>query len=70
MAEVVLDANVLVALLYAADSQHERAVQLTERMEAEGHDVVLVDFWLLRPYRSSVGEQRNARPRRLTLTPP
>jgi len=44
MAEVVLDANVIVALLYAADSQHARAVELTDRLEAEGHDVVLVDF--------------------------
>ena len=44
MAEVVLDANVIVALLYAADSQHARAVALTDRLEAEGHDVVLVDF--------------------------
>jgi predicted nucleic acid-binding protein len=44
MAEVVLDANVIVALLDAADSQHARAVELTERLEAEGHDLVLVDF--------------------------
>ena len=44
MAEVVLDANVIVALLYAGDSQHARAVALTDRLEAEGHDVVLVDF--------------------------
>jgi predicted nucleic acid-binding protein len=44
MAEVVLDANVIVALLYAADSQHARAVELADRLEAEGHDLVLVDF--------------------------
>ncbi len=44
MAEVVLDANVIVALLYAADSQHRRAVALAERLEAEGHNLVLVDF--------------------------
>ncbi|HYQ28715.1 MAG TPA: hypothetical protein VER04_15895 [Polyangiaceae bacterium] len=36
MAEIVLDANVIVAVLYADDSQHQRAVQLTERLEAEG----------------------------------
>lgn len=46
MAEVVLDANVIVALLYADDSQHQRAVDLTERLEAEGHSLVLVDFLL------------------------
>jgi predicted nucleic acid-binding protein len=44
MAEIVLDANVIVALLYADDSQHQRAVQLTERLEAEGHSLVLIDF--------------------------
>jgi predicted nucleic acid-binding protein len=44
MAEVVLDANVLVALLYADDSLHLRAVDLTTRLEGEGHSIVLVDF--------------------------
>jgi len=44
MAEVVLDANVIVALLYADDSQHQRAVDLTTRLESEGHSIVLVDF--------------------------
>ena len=44
MAEIVLDANVIVALLYADDSQHQRAVQLTERLEAEGHSLVLIDL--------------------------
>jgi predicted nucleic acid-binding protein len=44
MAEVVLDANVIVALLYADDSLHQRAVDLTTRLEAEGHSIVLVDF--------------------------
>ena len=44
MAEIVLDENVIVALLYADDSQHQRAVELTERLEAEGHGLVLIDF--------------------------
>ena len=44
MAEVVLDANVIVALLYVNDSQHQRAVELSERLEAEGHHLVLVDI--------------------------
>ncbi len=44
MAEVVLDANVIVALLYADDSLHQRAVDLTTRLENEGHSLVLVDF--------------------------
>jgi predicted nucleic acid-binding protein len=44
MAEIVLDANVIVALLYADDSQHQRAVQLTDRLEAEGHSIVLIDL--------------------------
>lgn len=44
MAEVALDANVIVALLYADDSLHQRAVDLTTRLENEGHSLVLVDF--------------------------
>ena len=44
MAEVALDANVVVALLYAADAQHQRAHTLVERLEREQHMVVLVDF--------------------------
>lgn len=44
MAEVVLDANVIVALLYADDSQHARARRLLENLERTGHAVVLLDF--------------------------
>jgi predicted nucleic acid-binding protein len=44
MAEVVLDASVIVALLHAEDALHPRAVDLTNRLEAEGHNLVLVDF--------------------------
>jgi len=44
MAEVVLDANVIVALLYSADAQHQRANTLLDRLEREQHRVVLVDF--------------------------
>ncbi len=44
MAEVVLDANVIVALLYAADSQHQRAEELVNRLEGQGDSVVLLDF--------------------------
>jgi predicted nucleic acid-binding protein len=44
MAEVVLDASVIVALLYAEDALHPRAVDLTKRLEADGHSLVLVDF--------------------------
>ncbi len=44
MAEIVLDSNVIVALLYADDAQRQRAVQLTERLEAEGHSLVLIDL--------------------------
>jgi len=44
MAEVVLDANVLVALLYQADVHHERARELVDRLEREGHAVVMLDF--------------------------
>jgi predicted nucleic acid-binding protein len=44
MADVVLDANVLVALLYAGDVHHQRARELVEQLEAEGHVVVAIDF--------------------------
>ncbi|HET7505755.1 MAG TPA: type II toxin-antitoxin system VapC family toxin [Kofleriaceae bacterium] len=43
MADVVLDANVLVGYLDANDSQHARATELIERPEAEGHESVLLD---------------------------
>jgi len=41
MAEVVLDANVIVAILYEADSQHRRARELVDRLEGAGDSLVL-----------------------------
>lgn len=43
MGDVVLDANVLVGYLDAHDVQHARASALIERLEAEGHEGVLLD---------------------------
>jgi len=44
MAEVVLDANVIVALLYEEDALHQRANELIDRLERDGHVVALMDF--------------------------
>ena len=44
MAELVLDANVIVAILYEADSQHLRARELVDRLEEAGDSLVLLDF--------------------------
>jgi predicted nucleic acid-binding protein len=44
MAEVVLDANVLVALLYQADVHHDRAQDLVDRLERDGSTVAMLDF--------------------------
>src|SRR5450432_4856788 len=44
MAEVVLDANVIVALLYAADVHHQPASALIDRLQREGQTIVLLDF--------------------------
>jgi predicted nucleic acid-binding protein len=44
MAEVVLDANVLVGFLDKGDSLHERALDLLDRLEKDGHDFVLLDI--------------------------
>ena len=44
MAEIAIDANVVVAHLYAADSHHTRSVQLLDRLESDGHVIVLLDF--------------------------
>lgn len=44
MAEIVLDANILVGLLDRGDSLHERAVELVDRLEHDGHDFVLLDI--------------------------
>ena len=63
MAEIVLDANVIVALPYADDSQHVRAVRLTERLEAEGHSLVLIDLLVFEACRSFADVLRNERPR-------
>ena len=43
MAEIVLDANVLVGMLDAGDVQHERAKALVERLRDDGHSTVLLD---------------------------
>jgi predicted nucleic acid-binding protein len=43
MADVVLDANVLVGYLDANDVQHARASRLLERLESSGHQIVLLD---------------------------
>src|SRR5688572_26839552 len=43
MAEIVLDTNVLVALLDGQDSLATRAEELTARMRALGHTPVLLD---------------------------
>jgi len=43
MAECVLDANVLVAWIDAADSLHARAHDLMTRLEQDGTDPVLLD---------------------------
>ena len=43
MGDVVLDANVLVGYFDAHDAQHARASALIERLEAEGHEGVLLD---------------------------
>jgi predicted nucleic acid-binding protein len=42
--EVVLDANVIVAWLDAADALSSRARALMERLRTEGAELVLVDF--------------------------
>ncbi len=46
MAEVILDANVIVAWLDEGDSQHSRANGLLDRIEEEGHTVALLDVLL------------------------
>jgi predicted nucleic acid-binding protein len=43
MADVILDANVLVAQLDASDVLHARAVELLERLHRDGDQAVLLD---------------------------
>jgi predicted nucleic acid-binding protein len=43
MADVVLDANVLVGLLDARDALHQRALALVVRLECDGYAPVLLD---------------------------
>jgi predicted nucleic acid-binding protein len=46
MAEVALDANVIVALLYDGDTYHERAKKLRTELKAAGHAIAILDFLL------------------------
>jgi predicted nucleic acid-binding protein len=46
MAEVALDANVIVALLYDGDAYHARAKELRSELEHDGHTVAVLDFLL------------------------
>jgi predicted nucleic acid-binding protein len=46
MAEVVLDANILVAWLDEGDSQHALATAILDRLEQLGDRIVLLDILL------------------------
>jgi predicted nucleic acid-binding protein len=46
MAEVALDANVIVALLYDGGAYHERAKELRTELKEAGHAVAILDFLL------------------------
>ncbi len=46
MAEVVLDANILVGWLDEGDALHNRVIGILERLERAGHEVVLTDVLL------------------------
>lgn len=46
MAEVVIDANVLVGLFDEHDSLHGSAIALLARLDAEGHVALVVDVLL------------------------
>jgi predicted nucleic acid-binding protein len=44
MAEVVLDANIIIAQSDRSDALHARAIDLVARLERGGHQPVLVDM--------------------------
>jgi predicted nucleic acid-binding protein len=44
MAEVVLDANIIVAALYDGDVHHARANELRAELRRDGHEIVVFDF--------------------------
>ncbi len=46
MAEVVLDANILVGWLDEGDALHNRVIGILERLERAGHEAVLTDVLL------------------------
>jgi len=46
MAEVALDANVIVALLYDGDVHHDRAKRLRAELKEAGHAITILDFLL------------------------
>jgi hypothetical protein len=62
MAEIAIDANVIVGHLYAADAQHGRAEQLLDRLEVQGHEVVLLDVLVQLRWDVACSEQTVAPP--------
>jgi len=50
MSEIVVDTNVIVALLDKKDVHHKRAVSLVQKLEAEKKDIVLMDCILVELY--------------------
>src|SRR5581483_10854614 len=57
MADVVLDANVLVGALDENDSLHVRATALVNRFLDDGHATVLLDFLIAEAISVIVSEQ-------------
>jgi predicted nucleic acid-binding protein len=64
MADVVLDANVLVGLLDKNDSLHQRATELLDRMQRNGDRPVMLDIMVAEIVSGSAGALHSGRPDR------
>ena len=50
MSKIIVDTNVLVALLDSKDVHHKNAVRLAQRLEKEGKQILLMDCILVELY--------------------
>jgi predicted nucleic acid-binding protein len=67
MAEVVLDANIIVAQSDRSDALHARAIDILAKLERDGHWPVLIDIMVAEAISVLCRRRANERPIRLVL---
>lgn len=70
MADVVLDANVIVGWLDKSDVHNRRATELIERLKQDGHAALLLDVFVSEAVSVICRRARERRPTRSTCSMP